>query len=49
MILGDEGRTRFRGQGWWWPVVFAVLGVLLVLLLWWLWAQLRRHRLATVR
>lgn len=48
VILGDEGRTRFRDQGWWWPVVFAVLGVLLVLLLWWLLAQLRRHRLATV-
>jgi hypothetical protein len=48
VILGDEGRTRFRDQGWWWPVVFAVLGVLLVLLLWWLLAQLRRNRLATV-
>ncbi|MGW3625431.1 alkaline shock response membrane anchor protein AmaP [Streptomyces sp. NPDC000880] len=46
VILGDEGRTRFRDNGWWWPVVFAALGVLLALLLWWLLAQLRRHRLA---
>ncbi|AIA06599.1 alkaline shock response membrane anchor protein AmaP [Streptomyces noursei] len=45
VILGDEGRTRFRDNGWWWPVVFATLGVLLALLLWWLQAQLRRHRL----
>ncbi|MGP4001938.1 alkaline shock response membrane anchor protein AmaP [Streptomyces sp. 8N706] len=48
MILGAEGRTRYRDDGWWWPVVFAVLGVLLVLMLWWLLAQLRKHRLREI-
>ncbi|GAA3378689.1 alkaline shock response membrane anchor protein AmaP [Streptomyces sannanensis] len=48
VVLGDEGRTRFRDDWWWWPVVIAILVVLLILLLWWLLAQLRRHRVATV-
>ncbi|MET8676204.1 alkaline shock response membrane anchor protein AmaP [Streptomyces sp. NPDC004647] len=48
VVLGDEGRTRWRDDGWWWPVVFAVLAVLLALMLWWLLAQLRRHRLSEV-
>ncbi|MGP3950500.1 alkaline shock response membrane anchor protein AmaP [Streptomyces sp. 7N604] len=48
VVLGDEGRTRFRDDGWWWPTVFAVLTVLLVLMLWWFLAQLRRHRLGEV-
>jgi hypothetical protein len=48
VVLGDEGRTRFRDEGWWWPVVFAVLALLLVLMLWWFLAQLRRRRLEEV-
>ena len=48
VVLGTEGRTRWREEGWWWPTVIAVLAVLLVLLLWWLLAQ-RRHRLGGVR
>ncbi|MFD9436055.1 alkaline shock response membrane anchor protein AmaP [Streptomyces sp. NPDC060002] len=44
VVLGAEGRTRWREEGWWWPTVIAVLAVLLALLLWWLLAQ-RRHRL----
>jgi hypothetical protein len=47
VVLGAEGRTRWREEGWWWPTVIAVLAVLLVLLLWWLFAQ-RRHRLGQV-
>lgn len=48
VLLGEEGRTRYRDEDWWWPTVFAVLTVLLVLLLWWLLAQLRRRRLGEV-
>jgi hypothetical protein len=48
VVLGTEGRTRWREEGWWWPTVIAVLAVLLALLLWWLLAQ-RRHRLGVVR
>jgi len=48
VVLGTEGRTRWREEGWWWPTVIAVLAVLLALLLWWLLAQ-RRHRLGGVR
>ncbi|KOU77828.1 membrane protein [Streptomyces sp. MMG1533] len=47
VVLGSEGRTRWREEDWWWPTVIAVLAVLLALLLWWLFAQ-RRHRLGQV-
>jgi hypothetical protein len=47
VVLGTEGRTRWREEGWWWPTVIAVLAVLLALLLWWLLAQ-RRRRLGGV-
>ncbi|MFI7018667.1 alkaline shock response membrane anchor protein AmaP [Streptomyces sp. NPDC050164] len=47
VLLGAEGRTRWRDEGWWWPTIIATLAVLLALLLWWLLAQ-RRHRLAHV-
>ncbi|MER5448113.1 alkaline shock response membrane anchor protein AmaP [Streptomyces sp. NPDC002764] len=47
VVLGTEGRTRWRDEGWWWPTVIAVLAVLLALLLWWLLAQ-RKHRLGGV-
>ncbi|GAA2509046.1 alkaline shock response membrane anchor protein AmaP [Streptomyces gobitricini] len=43
VLLGESARTR-----WGWPVVVAVLAVLVLLALWWLVAQLRRHRLAEV-
>ena len=48
VVLGTEGRTRWREEDWWWPTVIAVLAVLLALLLWWLVAQLRRHSLGQV-
>lgn len=47
VVLGTEGRTRWREEDWWWPTVIAVLAVLLLLLLWWLFAQ-RRRRLGEV-
>jgi hypothetical protein len=49
VVLGDEGRTRFRDDGWWWPAVFAALTVLLLLVLWWLLAQVRRRRIGAVQ
>ncbi|MER6614547.1 alkaline shock response membrane anchor protein AmaP [Streptomyces xantholiticus] len=48
VVLGIEGRTRWREEGWWWPAVIAALALLLVLLLWWLLAQLRKDRLGQV-
>ncbi|MBB1242129.1 alkaline shock response membrane anchor protein AmaP [Streptomyces durbertensis] len=44
VVLAEGDRTRWRGERWWWPTVFAVLGVLAALLLWWLLAQLGRGR-----
>ncbi|WP_328862984.1 alkaline shock response membrane anchor protein AmaP [Streptomyces sp. NBC_00306] len=48
VVLGVEGRTRWREQGLWWPAVIAALVVLLALLLWWLVAQLRKDRLGQI-
>ncbi|UQX01858.1 alkaline shock response membrane anchor protein AmaP [Streptomyces sp. RerS4] len=48
VVLGDEGRLRWRAEGWWWPTVITVLAALLVLLLWWLWTLLRKDRLHQV-
>ncbi|MCA1222265.1 alkaline shock response membrane anchor protein AmaP [Streptomyces sp. 8L] len=47
-LLSRADRYRWRGDGWFWPVVIAALAVLLVLALWWLLAQLRRARLPEV-
>ncbi|MEU0374230.1 alkaline shock response membrane anchor protein AmaP [Streptomyces sp. NPDC006283] len=48
VLLSDADRARWQDEGWWWPVVIAVLALLLVLGLWWLLAQLRRARLSEV-
>ncbi|MDQ0797108.1 alkaline shock response membrane anchor protein AmaP [Streptomyces sp. B1I3] len=48
VLLSKGDRYRWRDEGWWWPTVIAVLAVLVVLALWWLFAQLRRARLAEV-
>jgi hypothetical protein len=48
VVLGNEGRLRWRAEGWWWPTVITVLAALLVLLLWWLWTLLRKDRLHQV-
>jgi len=48
VLLDDAERTRWEDHGWWWPTVLAVLAVLVLLTLWWLVANLRRHRLTEV-
>ncbi|MFE9024269.1 alkaline shock response membrane anchor protein AmaP [Streptomyces sp. NPDC007808] len=48
VLLSEAERTRWRSEGWWWPTVIAALAVLALLALWWLTANLRRHRLTEV-
>src|SRR3954447_14087525 len=48
VLLTAHDRTRYRSDGWWWPVVFAVLGVLFLAALWWLLAQSRTSRLRQI-
>ncbi|MEU6881153.1 alkaline shock response membrane anchor protein AmaP [Streptomyces sp. NPDC046712] len=48
VLLSKVDRQRWRDEGWWWPVVIAVLGLVVLLALWWLVAQFRRGRLAEV-
>ncbi|WP_406360252.1 alkaline shock response membrane anchor protein AmaP [Streptomyces sp. NBC_00715] len=48
VLLSTAERTKWRDQGWWWPVVIAALAVFVLLALWWLFADLRRRRLAEV-
>ncbi|MFG3285847.1 alkaline shock response membrane anchor protein AmaP [Streptomyces sp. NPDC048111] len=48
VLLSRARRVRWHDQDWWWPVMIAVLALLVVLTLWWLLAQLRRARLAEV-
>jgi hypothetical protein len=47
-LLSRSDRTRWRDDGWWWPTVFAGLGVLTLFLLWWLLTQLRNRRMGHV-
>ncbi|AKG42201.1 alkaline shock response membrane anchor protein AmaP [Streptomyces sp. JH002] len=48
VLLGADGRTRWHEAGWFWPVVLGLLGLLVLLALWWLLAQLRRRRLSEI-
>ncbi|WP_082317646.1 alkaline shock response membrane anchor protein AmaP [Streptomyces sp. NRRL WC-3549] len=48
VLLSKGDRYRWRGEGWWWPTVIAILAVLVLVALWWLLAQLRRARLSEV-
>ncbi|MFC8510588.1 alkaline shock response membrane anchor protein AmaP [Streptomyces sp. NPDC057411] len=48
VLLSRSERQHWRAEGWWWPVVIAVLGLVVLLALWWLIAQFRRARLAEV-
>ncbi|MEU6993761.1 alkaline shock response membrane anchor protein AmaP [Streptomyces sp. NPDC046465] len=48
VLVSAADRARWRDEGWFWPTVIAVLAVIVLLALWWLSAQLRRHRLAEV-
>ncbi|WP_455355813.1 alkaline shock response membrane anchor protein AmaP [Streptomyces sp. SYSU K217416] len=45
VLLSRADRYRWRDEGWWWPVVLAVLALCVLLALWWLLAQFRRARL----
>lgn len=49
VLLTAHDRTRYRSDGWWWPVVIAALGVLVLAALWWLLAQARTRRLRQLR
>jgi len=49
VLLPAHDRTRYRANGWWWPVVIAALGVLLLGALWWLLAQGHTRRLRHIR
>ncbi|AOR31225.1 hypothetical protein BFF78_09350 [Streptomyces fodineus] len=44
VLLGSADRARWSSQGWWWPAVIAALVLTALLALWWLLAQLSRHR-----
>lgn len=48
VLVSRADRLRWRDEGWWWPVVIAVLGLIVLLALWWLIAQFRRARLAEI-
>lgn len=48
VLLSRSERQHWRDEGWWWPTVIAVLGLVVLLALWWLIAQFRRARLAEV-
>ena len=43
-VLAPADRVRWRGEGWWWPSLFAGLAVVTLLSLSWLVAQLRTGR-----
>jgi hypothetical protein len=49
VLLTAHDRTRYRSDGWWWPVVIAVLAILLLIGLWWLFAQARSRRVRQIR
>ncbi|WP_405719661.1 alkaline shock response membrane anchor protein AmaP [Streptomyces sp. NBC_00046] len=45
VLLTRTDRITWSDQGWWWwPAVITALGLTVLLALWWLLAQLRRHR-----
>ncbi|MET9672551.1 alkaline shock response membrane anchor protein AmaP [Streptomyces sp. NPDC006482] len=48
VLLSAADRQRWRDEGWWWPVVIAVLGLVVLLALWWLLVQFRRARLREI-
>ncbi|MCZ4102223.1 MULTISPECIES: alkaline shock response membrane anchor protein AmaP [Streptomyces] len=41
VVFSASDRSRWTNEGWWWPAVIASLTVIVLLALWWLWAQLR--------
>ncbi|MEV4441770.1 alkaline shock response membrane anchor protein AmaP [Streptomyces sp. NPDC049577] len=47
--LTTADRTRWRAHDWWWPAVIGGLAGVVLLALWWLYAQVRPRRPAVVR
>lgn len=47
-LFSYASRTRWTDRDWWWPAAVAGLSLLLVLGLWWLFAQLRRTAPSTL-
>ncbi|MEU8620872.1 alkaline shock response membrane anchor protein AmaP [Streptomyces sp. NPDC048623] len=48
VLLSRSERQHWRAESWWWPTVIALLGLVVLLALWWLIAQFRRARLREV-
>lgn len=48
VLLSRSERQHWRAESWWWPVVIALLGLIVLLTLWWLIVQFRRARLREV-
>ncbi|WP_370411560.1 alkaline shock response membrane anchor protein AmaP [Streptomyces fradiae] len=48
VLLSRSERQHWRAESWWWPVVIALLGLIVLLTLWWLVVQFRRARLREV-
>ncbi|MFJ3906717.1 alkaline shock response membrane anchor protein AmaP [Streptomyces sp. NPDC090025] len=48
VLLTRSQRQHWRAESWWWPAVIALLGLVVLLTLWWLVVQFRRARLAEV-
>ncbi|MEU2157643.1 alkaline shock response membrane anchor protein AmaP [Streptomyces sp. NPDC019396] len=44
VLIIPTDRIAWSGRGWWWAAIIAALALLSLLALWWLLAQLRRHR-----
>ncbi|MBV6699593.1 alkaline shock response membrane anchor protein AmaP [Kitasatospora aureofaciens] len=41
-VVSARSRTRWVGESWWWPTMIGGLSVVVVAMVWWLVAQLRR-------
>ncbi|MCX2182959.1 alkaline shock response membrane anchor protein AmaP [Streptomyces sp. SKN60] len=48
VLLSRSERQHWRAESWWWPLVIALLGLIVLLTLWWLVVQFRRARLREV-
>ncbi|MEV7024616.1 alkaline shock response membrane anchor protein AmaP [Kitasatospora sp. NPDC093558] len=47
-VVSARSRTRWVASAWWWPTVIGGLSVLVVAMVWWLVAQLRRTGLSSI-
>jgi hypothetical protein len=49
VLLSATARRRYRGERWWWPTVIGVLGIVVLVALWWLLAQFRDRRIRRIQ